>query len=90
MDQKYTLLDHALIAADAVSGLIVATALVMPAKRLEEVRVESVLKKFNDSSFAKNISRDRILHCTYLDISKESFIDMSIKALQDVHDKLDL
>ncbi|MFP4051000.1 MAG: HD domain-containing protein, partial [Thermoplasmata archaeon] len=56
-------MENALIAADAVSGLVVATALVMPNRRLEEARPESVEKKFDDSSFAKNIDRDRILYC---------------------------
>jgi len=83
-------LDNALIAADAISGLIVATALVMPNSKLEEARVESVLKKFNDSSFAKNIDRDRILYCEKLGLTKEEFVEISLKSLQKIHGKLGL
>ncbi len=82
--------DNALIAADAISGLIVATALVMPNSRLDEARVESVLKKFSDSSFAKNIDRDRILYCEKLGLSKEEFAEISLRALQRIHDRLGL
>ncbi|WGI18007.1 HDIG domain-containing metalloprotein [Methanonatronarchaeum sp. AMET-Sl] len=83
-------LDNALIAADAVSGLIVATALVMPNSKLKEVRVESVLKKFDDSSFAKNIDRDRILYCQKIGLEKKEFIEISVKALQKIDQKLGL
>ena len=83
-------LDHALIAADAISGLIIATALVMPDKKLEQARTESVLKKFDDSSFAKNIDRERILQCQEIGMEKEEFADLSLKALQGIHNKLDL
>jgi len=83
-------LANALIAADAISGLIVATALVMPNSKLEEARVESVLKKFEDSSFAKNIDRDRILYCEKLGMDKEEFTQISLEALQQINDKLGL
>ncbi|MFP4633988.1 MAG: HDIG domain-containing metalloprotein [Candidatus Aenigmatarchaeota archaeon] len=83
-------LDHALIAADAISGLIIATALVMPDKRLDQARTESVLKKFDDSSFARNIDRDRILHCEEFGMGREEFTELSLEALQDIHEKLGL
>lgn len=83
-------IDYALISADAISGLIVATALVMPDSKLEQVRVESVLKKFDDNSFAKSIDRDRILYCEKLGLNKEEFIRISLRALKKISDKLGL
>lgn len=80
-------LSNALIASDAISGLIVATALVMPNKKLEEARVESVLKKFDDSSFAKNIDRNRILYCKKLGMNKEEFVELSLEALKEISEK---
>lgn len=79
-----------LIAADAVSGLIVATALVMPNSRIEEARPESVQKKFDDSSFAKNIDRDRILRCEELGMERDEFLELSLKALQEIDEELGL
>lgn len=83
-------IDNALIAADAISGLIVATALVMPNSKMEEARPESVLKKFDDSSFAKNIDREKILYCEKLGLDKEKFVEISLKALKKIDDKLGL
>ena len=83
-------MEHALIAADASSGLVIATALVMPNKKLEEARPESVIKKYGDTSFAKNIDRDRILHCKEFGLSKEEFLELSLEALQEIHEELGL
>jgi len=83
-------MEYAIHAADAVSGLIVATALVMPNGKLEEARPESVEKKFDDSSFAKNIDRDRILYCEELGLERDEFLELSLKALQDIDEKLGL
>ncbi|MCJ7450642.1 MAG: HDIG domain-containing protein [Candidatus Nanohaloarchaeota archaeon QJJ-9] len=82
--------DNALIAADAISGLIVATALVMPNKTLEEVRAESVQKKFDDSSFAKNIDRDRIMYCKEVGLDREEFIELTLEAMKGIDEKLGL
>lgn len=83
-------MENALIAADAVSGLVVATALVMPNSKLEEARPESVEKKFDDSSFAKNIDRGRILYCEKIGMERDDFLELSLYALQDIDDKLGL
>ncbi len=83
-------IENALIAADAVSGLIVATALVMPNSKLEEARPESVEKKFDDSSFAKNIDRDRILYCENLGLEKDDFLELALRSLQDIDEELGL
>lgn len=83
-------LDKALIAADAVSGLIIATALVMPHKKLEEVKPISLMKKMNDSSFAKNIDRKRIKLCQDLQLELDDFLTISLKSLQNIHEELSL
>ncbi len=83
-------LDYGLIASDALSGLIVATALVMPNGTLGEVRPGSVLKKIDDGSFASSIDRGRIRQCTMLNMGAREFVDIALPALQDVHDRLGL
>lgn len=83
-------LDKALIAADAVSGLVIATALVMPSKKLSEVRVETLITKFNDLSFAKGCNRNRIELCLDAGISVEAFLALSLQALQERADELGL
>ncbi|PKK85802.1 MAG: phosphohydrolase [Thermoplasmata archaeon HGW-Thermoplasmata-1] len=83
-------MDFALIASDALSGLLTATALIMPAKRLSDVSVESVGKKFCKKDFAKNVSRERLLYCEKLGIQKEDFFDIGLRAMLDVSAELGL
>ncbi|UCH72244.1 MAG: hypothetical protein JSW62_01475, partial [Thermoplasmatales archaeon] len=85
-----TSIDKALIASDAVSGLIIATALVMPSKKLSEVRLETLLNKFHDSSFARGCNRKRIELCMDNGFDLEAFLDLSLEALKDVSDELGL
>lgn len=85
-----TTLDKALIAADAISGLIIATALVMPEKTMEEVNNSTVLKKMKDHSFAKGCDRKKINLIQDIGIDTKDFIKMSLSALKDIHSDLGL
>ena len=83
-------LDKALIASDAVSGLIIATALIMPSKKLNEVKIESLIKKYNDKTFAKGCDRKRIKLCLDVGIEVEKFLELSLSALKEISNDLDL
>ena len=83
-------LEKALIAADAVSGLIIASALVMPHKKLEEVRVETLEKKFRQKDFARSVSRERIMFCEKLGLSREKFFELALEALKEISGELGL
>jgi len=85
-----TSVDKSLIAADAVSGLIIATALVMKSKKLSEVKVETLINKYNDNSFARGCSRSRIELCVDAGIDLDAFLALSLNALQGIADKLGL
>lgn len=56
---RLTLMEKALFAVDELTGLIVATALVK-GRKLENVTVESVLKKWKQKSFAAGVNREDI------------------------------
>jgi putative nucleotidyltransferase with HDIG domain len=77
-------MEKALIAADAVSGLLVACALVMPSKKLADVKVETVAKKFKDKDFARGAERDRITVCEEIGIPKERFFEISLSGLNTI------
>ena len=85
-----TKLDKALIAADAISGLVIACALVMPSKKLSEVRVKSIRKKFKESSFARGVDRKSIMLCEDLGIERDTFFQLALEALQSIHEELGL
>ncbi len=81
----------ALIAADAVSGLIPPTALMMPTRKLSEVAVKSLKKKFKDKSFARSVSREDIMVCEEeLGLERKEFFTLALEALQRISDKLGL
>jgi len=85
-----TRMEKALIASDAVSGLIIACALVMPSKKLEEVKVETVKKKFKQKDFARRVSRERILFCEEIGIPREKFFELALNALKEISGELGL
>ncbi|MBI2010164.1 MAG: HDIG domain-containing protein [Candidatus Chisholmbacteria bacterium] len=53
-------IDQALFACDEITGLIVATTLVRPDKKLASVEVESVKKKFKQPAFAAGVKREEV------------------------------
>jgi putative nucleotidyltransferase with HDIG domain len=85
-----TYLDKSLIAADAVSGLIIASALVMPSKKLTDVTPKTVMDKFKDKSFAAGCNRKRIELCTDMELELQVFLELSLDALKNIADKLGL
>ncbi len=84
-------LEKGVYAADELSGLITAVALVKPDKKLASVTVESILKKFKQKEFAKGAKREQILSCEKeLDISLTEFIGIALKAMQGISSELGL
>jgi len=86
--QPKTRMEKALIAADAVSGLLVACALVMPSKKLEEVKISTLNKKFKQKDFARNVDRNRINFCEEIGLSKEKFFEIALNGLKKISQTL--
>ena len=85
----YTI-DKALIASDSLSGLIIATTLVMPKRKLKDVTVKNLKKRYKDKSFAKGCDRDKIALCEDIGIDLEKFFELSLNALNKIAQKLEL
>ncbi len=85
-----TKMEKALIACDALSGLIIACALVMPSKKLEEVKVKTIMKKFKDKDFARGASRDRIILCEEIGVERKRFFQIALDALKGISSELGL
>jgi predicted hydrolase (HD superfamily) len=77
-------MEKALTACDAISGLLVACALVMPSKKLADVKVETVAKKFKDKDFARGADRDRILVCEEIGLTRNRFFEIALNGLKAV------
>lgn len=88
---RMSMMAKAIYAADELTGLIVATALVMPDKKLSQVTVESVIKKFNDASFARSINRTQIKTChSEMGIPLEEFVRIALVAMKEIAPSLGL
>jgi putative nucleotidyltransferase with HDIG domain len=85
-----TKMDYCLIATDAVSGLVIACGLMMPSKKLAEVKVDSLKKKYKQKDFARNCDRSRILYCEKAGIPLDKFYELSLVALQGIASNLGL
>jgi putative nucleotidyltransferase with HDIG domain len=77
-------MSKAIVAADAVAGLLVAAALVRP-ERATGMKVSSVKKKIKEKAFAPGVNRAEIaLAETNLGLSLDEFIGLGIEGLQEV------
>lgn len=83
-------MDKALYAADPVTGLIVAAALMHPDRKLAGVDVDFVERRFGEKRFAAGADRDQIRSCEELGISLRDFLQMALNAMQEIHDELGL
>lgn len=85
------LIESAVYAADELSGLITAVALVRPEKKLALVKVENIMKKFKEKNFAAGARRDQIIACeSELKIPLEEFARIALKAMQGISEDLGL
>ena len=77
-----TLMDIGLIAADQLSGLVTAAALVRPDRSLAGVQVKSLRKRFKETAFARGVDRSSIARCEELGLSLEEFMALGLEAMQ--------
>lgn len=86
-----TRMAKALFCVDPLSGLIVASTLVLPSKRIQDLTTENVIHRFKEKSFARGASREHISQCQpLLDLSLEQFISLVLKGMQSIADELGL
>jgi putative nucleotidyltransferase with HDIG domain len=87
---RRSLLDKVLYAADPLSGLIVASALINPEKKLDAIDADFILRRFDENSFARGANREQIKSCEEFDMSLEKFVELSYEAMLDISDDLGL
>ncbi|HBZ87054.1 MAG: phosphohydrolase [Candidatus Edwardsbacteria bacterium RIFOXYD12_FULL_50_11] len=83
-------MDFALYAVDPLTGLIVAAALMHPTKKLANVDVPFIMKRYKEKRFAAGANRDQIQTCDRLGLSLEDFIGKCLTAMQGIAPELGL
>ena len=83
-------LHHALAAGETITGLIVATALVYPDKKIASVKPKSIVKRMKEKAFAASVKRENIMECEKIGLSIQEFAELSLKAMQEKSEELGL
>ncbi len=81
---RETRLDTALICADALPKIIMATTQAHHDKKLALVNTGMVEETFRDEKFAPEVNRERVDLCADLGLSREEFIELGLVALQKI------
>jgi putative nucleotidyltransferase with HDIG domain len=88
--ERTTLFQHALAAGETITGLIMATALVYPDKKLAPVKTKSITKRMKEKAFAASVKRENILECELIGIPIQDFAELSLIAMQEISNELGL
>ncbi len=81
---RSTRFHHALAASETVTGLIVATALVNPERKLSAVKAKSVTKRYKEKAFARGADREIIAECELIGLPLAEFCAVSLAAMQEI------
>ncbi|MBN1338618.1 MAG: HDIG domain-containing protein [Bacteroidales bacterium] len=81
---------HALAAGETITGMIVATTLVYPDKKVVSVKPGSVIKRMKEAKFAASVRRENIMECEKIGIPLQEFVEISLKAMAGIHDQIGL
>ena len=88
--ERTTVFQHALAASETITGLVIATTLVYPDKKLASVKPKSVVKRMKQKAFAASVRRDHILECEMIGIPMPEFAVLAVEAMREIADDLGL
>ncbi len=90
--KQETKADWAIFCADSLTGLIVATALVYPSKKLADVKLSSVMKRLlKEPRFAAGTRREEIKMCSDpqgLNLPAEKFVEICLNSMKAIAPEL--
>ncbi|MCF8372801.1 MAG: HDIG domain-containing protein [Bacteroidales bacterium] len=88
--ERSTKFQHALAAGETITGLVTATTLVYPDKKLSSVKPKSVTKRMKQAAFAASVSRENILECEKIGVSLAEFAELAVGAMCEISEDLGL
>lgn len=88
--ERTTVFQHALAAGETITGLIMATAMVYPDKKLASVKTKSITKRMKEKAFAASVKRENILECELIGIPIQDFAEIALVAMQEISNDLGL
>ncbi len=88
--ERFTEFQHALAAGETITGLITATTLVYPDKKLASVKAKSITKRMKQKAFAASVKRENIMECEKIGIPINEFAQLALTAMQKISNELGL
>lgn len=87
---RTTVFQHALAAGETITGLIMATAMVYPDRRIASVKPSSVVKRMKEKAFAASVKRENILECELIGIPLSDFASLAVDAMKEIAGEIGL
>ena len=88
--ERTTEFQHALAAGETITGLITATTLVYPDKKIAGVKTKSITKRMKQKAFAASVKRENILECEKIGIPLNEFAALSLETMKKIDSTLGL
>ena len=88
--ERSTLFEHALAAGETITGLIMATTLVYPDKKIASVKPKSVTKRMKEKAFAASVKRENIMECEKIGIPIAEFAEIATEAMKSIATEIGL
>ena len=83
-------MDWSIYAADPLTGLIIAAALMHPDKKLKAIDVDFIKRRYKEKHFARGARREEIEQCRNLNVELDEFIGLCLGAMQGIDADLGL
>lgn len=87
--QRTKKIEYCLTASETLTGIIYAYAL-MRGKKISDMEVKGLKKKFKDKTFAANCNREIIKEIEKTGLSLDEFFQIAIDAMKEIKDKIGL
>lgn len=87
---RETRMAKTLYSADPLTGLIVASALIAPGKKISAIDPDFVIHRMGEKSFARGANREAIKACSELGLDVKEFVALGLEAMQGISDQLGL
>ena len=86
-----TLMGKVLYSTEMMTGFIVAVTLVRPSKKIADVRINNIMKKYNEKSFGAGAKREIMdLAPKYINLSVEKVAKITLEEMQKISNELGL
>jgi len=87
--QRTKKVEHCLAAAETLTGIIYAYAL-MRGKKISDMEVKGLKKKFKDKAFAQNCNRKIIREIEKTGLTLDEFFEIAIKSIKKIKEEIGL